>query len=205
MVSQNYLSAMVLGFASSFGIDVADDLHHLGELIPSLAQLDTRGRFVSHIQDELGADYFCSRIEYWNARRYLQAYRVIARISSGKRTKLAYWPKTASYQKINIHQGQGYFILGDPDNTEMGSTFNSAIYTVNAEVTPTVFLPPGRFYTLQAASWSSKPFVVSALCQMQYDGKWGSSEIQFEPGNDTINTIDGIIDVPDDFMSGNFM
>lgn len=196
---------MVTGFASNLGVDIADDLKHLGRLLPSLAQLDSNGHLISHIQDHYGADFFYSRVDYFNDRNRLQAYRVIARISEGKRTKLAYWPKSATFQKINVHRGQGYLIISDPDDNEITNGLNTVIYSVSSEVTPIVFLPPGRFYTLQAASWSSEPFIVSALCQMNEAGEWGDHESLLEPGNETLTTTDGIVEVPDDFISGSFI
>jgi hypothetical protein len=205
MASHNYQASVVSELTSKFGINIAEDLKFLGRLTPSLAQLDGNSNLISHVQDEYGADYFCSRVDYFNQLNQLQAYRVIAHISAGKRTKLAYWLKSGSYQKINVHRGHGYLIVGDPEDTEMISGLNSAIYSLSSDVTPIVLLPPGRFYTLQAASWSEEPFIVSALCQANTDGSWSSYEVRVEPGDETIETSDGIIEVPDDFLSGDFI
>jgi hypothetical protein len=198
-------SEFTIGFAAKYGVDVIGDLQQLGNLTPILGRVDNNGSFVSHIFDTSGADYYYSYIDYRDSNSITRAGRVIARISTGQRTKLAYWQKTAKSQRINIHRGAGYLIIGNPYDQDLAGTFNTTMYPVDPDVTPYVYLPPGRFYTLQAASWTPETFVVSALSTIDEQGNWDSKELTLHPGEETLLTPDGIIDVPDEFVAANFM
>jgi hypothetical protein len=198
-------SEFTIGFAAKYGIDIVGDLRRLGNLKPVLGRVDNKGSFVSHINDECGADYYYSYIEFWDSNTTIHAGRAIARITAGRRTNLAYWQRTSQPQQINVHCGAGYLIIGNPDDQYLATGFNTTIYSIDSNVTPHVFLPPGRFYTVQAASWSPEMLVVSALSISDKYGNWGSKEFTISPGEKTLSTPEGVIDVPDEFITGDFM
>ena len=193
----------VRGFASEYGIDVDTDIRRMGTFTPILVHLDGVGRPVTHITDTTGADYYIARIDYYRGIAEIHASRVIAIVMPGYRTKLAYWTKAAAKKELVVHRGAGYLIIGNPDEDELDA-FNTTIFPIDPDVTPHVTLPPGRFYTLQAAVWSPEPLVVSGLSETDRDGNWESMEITVEPGQEILVAPEGIVQVPDDFMSAQF-
>jgi flavodoxin len=103
---------------------------------------------------------------------------------------------------LEVHQGVGSLILGNPPHDE--EDFPTAIYPLNPTVTPSVTVPPNHFYTLEAASWSQEPLVVSEMFEIKGEGELRNAEIVVSPGQKTITTPDGPIDVPEEFREGIF-
>jgi hypothetical protein len=198
------LSNDVLEFASEYGVDVYADLNKIGKLTPVLVELDGIGRPITHVTDESGVDYYISRIDYYSSVLELRASRVIALVMPGYRTKSAYWPSGAVKKKLTIHRGAGYLIIGDPEDDESSSGLNTSSFCLDPEVTPKVTLPPEKFYTIEAASWSPEPLVISGLSKKDMNGKWENSEIAVEIGQDIVLTPNGIVNVPEEFVSGQF-
>lgn len=203
MASLYSQSDNVRGFASEYGVDVDTDIRRMGRFTPILVHLDGIGRPVTHVTDDSGADYYIARIDYYRSFAEIHASRVIAIVMPGYRTKLAYWTKAAAKKELIVHRGNGYLIIGNPDQEELDS-FNTSIFPIDPDVTPRVTLPPGRFYTLQAAAWSQEPLVVSGLCETDRNGNWESMEIAVEPGQEVLVTPDGLVEVPDDFVAAQF-
>jgi hypothetical protein len=193
-------SAEAQGFANDIGVDIYQGLQGMGRLAARLVALDMHGA-TAHITDETGTDYYSARVDY-TQKDELKASRAIAVIMAGYHTKFAYWPDDAEPKKILVHAGEGHLIVGDPANDELDGSFNTAYFKVSADVTPFIVLQPGRFYTLEAASWST--LVVSALSEIGENGGWGSMEIPVQPGRESIRTPQGVVPVPTEFVTADF-
>lgn len=191
--------AKAKGFTQDLGIDIYEGTQGMGRVGIRLVTLDRSGSPTLHITDELGADYYIACVTYQRKQK-LKAKRTIAVIMSGYHTKFAYWPKDARPRKISIHSGKGYLIVGDPQDDDLDGDFNTHYYSVDAEVTPSVTLQPGNFYTLEAAPDST--LVVSSLAEIDIDGNWDGHEIIVEPGQQIIKAPEGIVPVPDEFIYG---
>lgn len=187
-------------FAKDIGVDIYQGLQGLGRVAARLVSLDVHGG-AAHITDDSGTDYYSARVDYMQ-KDEVKASRAIAIIMAGYHTKFAYWPNDAEPKKIRVHAGEGSLIVGDPANDELDGSFNTEYFKVSAEVTPFIMLQPGRFYTLEAASWST--LVVSALSELEENGGWGSMEIPVQPGRDSIRTPRGVIPVPTEFVTAQF-
>jgi hypothetical protein len=205
-------SDVARGFASEYSVDINSDISQIGALTPMLAQLDGIGRPAVHVTDVTGADYYLSRIDYCNDSNEIHAYRAIAIIMPGYRTKMAYWTKRGDKKEVSVHQGTGYLIIGDTDLDKLDDEtdnpsdddFKTAIFPLDPAITPHVTIPPGTFYTIEAAAWSPEPLVISGLSKTDADGNWEHTEIAIEPGEEIIMTPDGIVEVPDEFLSARF-
>lgn len=188
-------------FVENFGIDIFDGIQGMGRVSARFAPLDETGAKLIRITDNYGTDFYASRVCYMRKTRMMGG-RAIALINPGGRTKFAYWPKGAQTKQIIIHKGQGHLIVGDPEDIDETGYFSTRYYMIDAETTPFVTLQPGMFYTIEAASWSE--LVVSAVSKPNATGDWGAAEIPFEPGKETIKSPDGMIPVPEEFMTANF-
>jgi hypothetical protein len=193
--------ATAKGFTQDLGIDILEGTQGMGRVGMRLVMLDENGSPTLHITDELGADYYVACVNY-QRKDEVKARRTIAIIMAGYHTKFAYWPKEAKPRKISVHSGQGYLIVGDPEDEDLDGGFKTHYYSVDAKVTPTVTLQPGKFYTLEAAPGSS--LVVSSLAEIGPDGNWDGHEIIVEPGQQIIKAPEGIIPVPEEFVTGDF-
>ena len=123
-------------FAAEHNIDIYADRKRMGMSLPRLAQLDSVGRTALHITDAAGADYYLSRIDYYRNAVEVHASRVIATIKAGHRTRLAYWTKATSNKRLTVHRGEGYFIIGSPQQDDSTNVFDTTIFRVDPEVTP---------------------------------------------------------------------
>lgn len=204
------------GFASELGVNLDADMQKFGVLAPHLVQLDTRtksGGPITHITDEKGADYYAALIAYNMAssaganaglNEKIAASRAIAVVMQGGRTKCAYWPKGAQPKVLTVHRGHGSFIVGTPVGDELDRDFDTEIYSVDAKVTPQITVQPGQLYTIEAASWSEEPLVVSAFSQTDAKGNWEQAEVLVEAGSEVLDTPDGPIVVPEEFATAEF-
>lgn len=193
--------AKAKGFTHDLGINILQDTQGMGRVATRLIALDRSGSTTLHLTDELGADYYLACVDY-QRKHQVKGRRTIAVIMAGYHTKFAYWPQHAKPRKISIHSGHGYLIVGDPTDNELDGNFKTHYYSVDVAVTPSVTLQPGNFYTLEAASGSN--LVVSSLAEPDVDGNWDSHEILVEPGQQIIKAPEGIVPVPDEFISGDF-
>jgi hypothetical protein len=191
--------AKAKGFTQDLGIDIYEGTQGMGRVGTRLVTLDRSGSATLHITDELGADYYIACVNY-QRKQEIKGKRTIAVIMPGYHTKFAYWPQNAKPRKISIHSGTGYLIVGDPKDEELDGDFKTRYYSVDAEVTPSVTLQPGNFYTLEAAPGST--LTVSSLAEIDDQGNWDGHEIPVEPGQQIIKAPEGIIPVPDEFVYG---
>lgn len=198
MAELNTATQQAQGFASELGIDLDPDLKG-GLLVPQIVQVDPVTGSMRHINDGRGSDYYAARIDF----KYGQApvaSRAVAVVMPGARTNLGYRPLGADPKELSIHRGHGYFIVGDPHSED--DAFQTEYYPVDPAVTPRITLQPGKFYTLEAADWCE--LVVSGLSEIDSNGEWQDAEIPVEPGTEVLQTPDGPIQVPDDFIVAQF-
>ncbi len=177
--------------AAQYNIHVDGDAKTDSGLTPRLAAFDDEGTTVQHIEKD-GADYLSFQIDYYHSRD-IRASRTVAVISQGKRTELAYWTKGARSKILDIHEGQGSLILGDP------SERITRIFPFDSKTMKQILLPAGYFYTIQAASDSVEPLVVSGFYEPPPD--WDALEIPLSPGQRIVEAPEGNIIVPSDFMT----
>ena len=170
-------------FAVQHGIDVTADLSAHPEWTPQVTTEDFFGA---------GVAYTYLEVSYLEGDD-IRATRNIAKILPGNRTEIAYWTEAAPTKTLTIHQGKGKLIIGDPTDGSVESI------RVNGKHLKEVTLPSGRFYTIQADPNSTEPFVVSGFYEPPPD--WGNLEIPLEPGNDHVDTIEGIKRIPSDFRA----
>jgi hypothetical protein len=150
--------------------------------------------------DSYGMDYYVAHIAYLKDQ-YVKAIRLINVVMPGYRSKLAYTLSGSRVQKIQVHQGSGYLILGSPDNREGGvepiSTINT--FRLDPEVSQRITIPAGKFYTFESSSGSDSPLVVSSLYS-----ELELKEIEFIPGTQELSIDGHSVTVPDEFYTGNF-
>lgn len=177
--------------ASQLGINIDEDLQSNPNLTPRLAKLDENGATEQHIS-EAGARYTYYQIDYYEGND-IRASRTIAVILPGNRTELAYWTKVAPSQTLDIHKGRGKLFVGDPNKE---TTQNLSL---DSESDEEVILPSGCFYTIQAAKDSAEPLVTSCFFKPPPD--WDKLEIPLNPGQDSVEAPEGVIQVPSDFRT----
>lgn len=164
-------------FANECGIDIPGDMGLNVHWFPRLAEFDSGGSIARHIAEN-GAEYDYSELQY----RYndqVEAMRKIAAIQPGHRTELAYWMRRAPEKELAIHKGRGFLVIGDP-----GTGATEAI-ALDAEAVSKVLLPPGRFYTIEAATDSGGPLIVSGFYEPPA-ADWDSLEKTIRPGSQTL-------------------
>lgn len=190
--------------ATEFGVDLTPDIRRVGETIPHLARLSNHGALV-HVTAAGGADFYKAQINYFRDHYQIAASRVIEIIMPGFHSDLTYYPRKAEPLELSVHQGAGHLIISDPADETFGkaNSLNTKFYPINAEVTPSITLQPGQFYTIEADKWSG-PLVISGLCQFDPNGQWRPQEVPVELGSTVIDTPDGFIEVPDDFANAEF-
>jgi hypothetical protein len=200
MTQSSSQSTRAHDLAADLGFDLSNDYRYAG-LSPHIIQLDPkRKRSFEHIVDATGADYYAARIDFGGNE--VVASRAFAVVMQGGRSGSAYLPKKAHPKKLTIIRGCGSLILGNPENDDMDGVFMTDIYSLNAEVTKEVTLPPGHFYTIEARGGE---VVVSYLSETDVDGNWEPSEIIVEPGKESLVTPEeGLVVVPEEFMNANF-
>lgn len=185
----------VYEFADQHGINLVADMGPNTHWTPRLAELDEDGTTSQHIS-ESGADYFFSRLDYYDGDE-VRASRMIAKILAGNRLDLAYWTKAAPIKRLTIHRGEGALFVGKPKNE---STNTTNVFQLDPEITPEVTLPPERFYTIEAASYTVEPLVVSGFYEPPVNPvEWDGLEIILHPGDQTVTAPEGIVQVPDEF------
>lgn len=158
---------------------------------PKLAMLDEAGNTEKQIE-EGGANYLYSRVDYLKedgAYRKVDAAREIAQIPRGERVELAL--STLSELEIDIHQGEGMFMVGRPGENQVKT------FMLDSEITPSITLPIRSFYTLKAASWAAGPLIISCF-RSSADPE---IVVEHDPATvqDTIETDEGPILVPIEF------
>lgn len=172
-----------------YNIDISNDLTKHPNWTFSWAKLDDKGSTEQHYSDT-GADYTYAQIDYKEGDE-IRANRTIAIITPGNRTELAYWTKAAPSMTLNIHQGKGELIIGDPNNQQTHHI------PIDNSVNKTAQLPAGYFYTIQAAKDCPEKMIVSSLHCPPPD--WEKDEVSILPGQEDVETSEGTIHVPDDF------
>lgn len=200
------LSNRAVNYATGFGLDLAVDIIKMG-LSPDNVEIaivkDGHQRIETHHFDNKGVDYYSSRFDFSTTNKAI-ASRVMACIMPGNRTWFGYRPLSNEPLKLLVHQGSGYLIIGDPLEAALNSGLATKIYPLTAGIISKITVPSGRFYCLEAASWTEVPFVVSGISAAHKDGEWDKPEVTLEPGEAEVTTPDGTLLVPDDFVSANF-
>ncbi|MDO8591546.1 MAG: hypothetical protein Q7R60_01300 [bacterium] len=178
-------------FINRSGIDVAADLGPNTHWTVQLAELDEAGSTEEHMTSA-GADYFFTRVDYCEGNE-VRASRMTAEILPGNRTEGIYWAQAAPTKKLKIHKGRGYLLMGNPESGETISV------PYNSEDLSEATVPPGVFYTLRADPESVESLFISGF----YDEpvNWDELEIVVQPGDQTIETPDGTIQVPETFQT----
>jgi hypothetical protein len=187
-------------FASELGVSISSDLDSSWSLQPIVSRIDLKHGLMKHITDSYGMDYYMACINYMQDE-YVNASRLINVVMPGYRSKLAYTLNGSSTQKVIVHKGYGYLIVGSPDNTEDDdetiSTINS--FRLDPEVSQQVTIPAGKFYTIESAYGSDCPLVVSSLYR-----EMDMNEIEFIPGTEELSIDGHSVIVPDEFYTANF-
>lgn len=190
------------------GINVRADEVLLGlPLTARFATLDN-GETSQHVTDgtEGGTDYMFSKLNYYDYYRESTrplASRMIATLLQGKRTELAYWTQAAPDMELTVHQGVGRMVIGTPPEDSSAAAHDTKIKhlhrTAALGALANVTLPSGKFYSLEAALWTPKPFVISGLYEGGAEVDWDAVEKHFAPGQESVEAPEGIIKVPQDF------
>lgn len=123
----------------------------------------------------------------------VQATRNVAKIMPGNHTEIAYWTEEAKEKSLAVHKGKGCLIIGDPNKETTEKT------SVDASIQEEVFLPPGRFYAIQADPNNIEPLVISGFYQPPPD--WKVLEIELEAGQNYVQAEEGIRNIPEDFRA----
>lgn len=196
-------------FADEYGVDLSIGMPRTGSFLPRVVELDPVNGSLLHITEDTprGADYYLMRVDYTSANdpetRGVVASRSVAVVMQGRRTNLAYWPKVADPKILTVHRGIGYLIVNTPNEANPDDSWNTQTFRLDTSVTPTITLPPGSFYAVEAITSSPTHLVVSGL-SIRDSGKWGPQEILVPPGATTIQDSEKEIIVPDEFVVGNF-
>lgn len=183
-------------FIEQYGLQPYQDARSLEPvcfraLAPALVQLTNAGTTAQHIT-ETGADFHFSRLDYLRGSTEVRASRMIAHIMSGKRTELAYWQAHAPAKKLAVHRGIGALVIG------RAADQSTAVFRLDSEVTSSIVLPPGHFYTFEASPESPEPLIVSGLYE---EGEsFEGLELYFEPGQTRIETTKGELAVPEEYV-----
>ncbi|MBI2022903.1 hypothetical protein HYS97_03590 [Candidatus Daviesbacteria bacterium] len=178
-------------FIDRSGIDVAADLCSNTHWTVKLAELDEAGSTEEHMAGA-GADYFFTKVDYCD-RDEVRASRMTAEILPGNRTEIAYWAKAAPTKKLKVHRGKGDLLIANPKSGETISV------PYDAEDLSEVTLLPGVFYTLRADPESVESLFISGFYDKPVN--WDELEIVVQPGDQTIETPDGTIQVPEAFQT----
>jgi len=176
-------------FIDRSGIDVAADIGSNTHWTARLAELDEAGSTVLHMT-EGGADYFFTKLDYCEGDE-VQASRWIAELLPGNRTELAYWGEAAPIKQLKVHRGRGDLVIVNPKDGSMVSV------PYDADSLSEVTLQPGVFYTLRADSESVEPLFISGFYDVSVNV--GELEVVVYPGDQTVETPDGVIEIPESF------
>lgn len=178
-----------LDFADENSIDIGPDTY-TGRR-PRLTLLDSKGTTKQRIT-ATGADYLFSRIDFFSGENLkVRASRMIA-IIVDSRTELACWMPGAPTKHLTVHRGEGLLVVGNPENQ------TTTDFQLDHEITPSLTLPGGRFYTFEADP-TADGLVVSGLYETTVSMYWDSMETPIEPGQEKIDTPSGVIYVPTNF------
>jgi hypothetical protein len=177
-----------------------------GPITPLIIPLDDDGPIL-HIREQEAIDYYLSRIDYFDPGFHVAASRIISMVTPGSRTRSAYLTQEATTKILQIHMGAGFLILGNPidrNNEDSDEDFATTIYPLNPDITPAITIPPDHFYSLEAASWSHEPLIVSEVKDVNGKPTSSTVEIEVESGQQVVDTPNGSIDIPEEFATGIF-
>lgn len=178
---RNNPDSVISQLETAYGIDITPDLASHPEWTPSVSSGEVN-------QD--GAAYTYIEVSY-SIDGVVQATRSIARILPGNRTEIAYWTEEAPTKPLDVHQGKGKLILGDPikDSTQE--------ILIDASSGKKILLPSGHFYTIRAEENAAEPLVVSGFYEPSPD--WAKLQIALEPGQTQVQAKEGVRKIPSDF------
>jgi hypothetical protein len=188
-------------FAKERGIAVAmtEDMYSRRNVMSArLVKHDEHGALEVRITED-GADYKFAQLDYFSndpedllqPPQRIRASRMIATVMASGRTELAYWTETAPTKKLAVHQGRGSLVIGNPQDGE------TSVFLLDPEVTPSITLPSGRFYTFRGES--AQDLVVSGFYEAETPVDWDEMEIALKPGQAKVDAPEGTIDVPEKF------
>jgi len=179
-------------FVERAGIDVVSDVGELSVVV-RLAEVNEAGNTTQHFTDG-GSDFHFMQLEYLDpGTGDVIATRMVAEILPGNRTELAYWAQAAPYKILKVHKGRGDMVTANPKTGEVTTV------PYDAQDLPDVVLPSGTFYTLRAAPDSTESLFISGLYTERVD--WDKLELVVEPGQTTIDTPDGTLEIPAEFSN----
>jgi hypothetical protein len=188
------------------GINMQADSERLKTvLIPRLKVFED-GKTVEHVSED-GAEYQYSQLDYYDYTRSrsgpVLASRLIATILASNRTELSYATQASPPVEITAHRGRGSVTIGTPE-AAMPKGHSALAHTTKLQhlhptAIPSVTVPSGRFYTIEALLSTPEPFVVSIFhidhSQLGVD----ELELELRPGQESVEAPEGTVIVPLDF------
>jgi len=138
------------------------------------------------------ANYTYLEISYLE-NNIVQATRNTAIISPGNHTEIAYWSEEAPKKSLAVHRGMGYLIIGDPNSRTTEKIL------IGSGIQQEIYLPSGRFYTIQTEPSAARPLVISGFYQPPIN--WEGLEFELKPGQNSVQAEGEIRNLPKDFRS----
>jgi hypothetical protein len=189
------------------GINMLADSERLRTLLIPRFKVFENGKTVEHVSED-GAEYQYSQLDYYDYTRSrsgtVLASRLIATILGSNRTELSYATQASPSLEITAHRGRGVVSIGTPE-AAMPKGHSALAHTTKLQylhpiAIPSVTVPSGRFYTIEAVLSTPEPFVVSIFHREQ-PGQLDMDELEIDlkPGQTSVEAPEGIVTVPLDF------